>query len=477
MMHFAQSTRAVLLALMLAAIPALAEPLDNEQLLALRTAEHVAERALSGTAGLHNQLNDVFQLMSPVLDRPLPASHHVWLALGRWAAAANDRAAGAVTLAGLRREIPDFMSDPELAAVAARLNANRRTRDLASDAAELLDAGATPAAAIQSLKVQLAWASLRTRATRITEPESAFVTWSALAAAYESAGVTDHASHARERAAEHRQALGQGEHAARALLDAAEIQIHFHDRSAAVDTLHEALNAARSLPNDAQSDLLVDAGRLLARAGEFDQAARIAESLPRASAARVWLETARVHARAGDLEAAESSATAVTAPEWRELADVAIVEALARNERIADALVIAEDISDRSVRAEALALLSLFDEEHDLGQAAEALISTLDQHDPVRIAARMRIVGHAARLAPTTADTSNQFLLLQDELSRASPVALEDLQALLKETIVATTLAGRTGEAYMFNRYGNPLDREAISIIGEAANTVYQAAD
>ncbi len=448
-MRHAQSIRAVLVALTLAAAPALAEPLDNEQLLALRTAEHVAETASPGPqANFRNPLNDVFGLIAPVLDRPLPATRPVWHALGKWAAASRNQAAGAVTLAGLRREIPDFMADEALADIAARLNANRRMRDLAPIAAERLEVGDTPLAAIRHLEAHLAWRQIESDATTIKAPGPAYATWATLEAAFNLAGLAELRDVAKDRAEQRFTEIPDDGDRTRALIAAAEGRARFGDREGAVRLLDETVATAGSLSvGEGRVRLIADAGCAFARIGEFDRAAEIMNSLPQPIASEVALEIARTHAKAGNVPATETASGAIASPELHGLSRVALAEALALAGRLDEAQSVAHQIQDVPVRAEAYAVLGFLalDPGFDSG-ASHRLLEAAPE--TAVAAARLRIAAHAARLVSDPADRARVVIDAQSavHMVREDP----NLQRQLRDTARAYAFAGLQEELHRF---------------------------
>ncbi len=343
---------------------ALGDPLTNEELLALRSAERIAELTASRPASSPTRaerFEEAFQLMAPILERPLPADRHVWVSLGRWAVASNQSAAGAVVLAGLRRDIPTFMSDETLAEIAASLNANTRTRTLATQAADRLSAGDSPLAAIRRIESTLTWYYLADRATSMasqTEPIAGTATWGGLAAAFDRAGLPDLVQTARTRAEQRLREIEEPAEIARALIDTAEGQIRFDARGEAIASLSDAMTQIRTLtPGFDRDRLQADAARLMARAGLTDEAVEIAGALDPGLADEIFLEAVRSHARRTDPAAAERALERISDPHAIDLATIAIIESLTISGRTEEAQARAGTLTDPVAIAEAQVMI------------------------------------------------------------------------------------------------------------------------
>jgi hypothetical protein len=341
---------------------ALNGPLTNEDLLALRSAERIAEQVAESHSSYPKQsrFEEALGLMRPILDRPLPAQRQVWVSLGRWAVASKAPTAGAVVLAGLRRDVQDFMSDEVLADIAASLNAETRTRELATLAAERLDAGDSPLEAIEHIKSRLAWYRLDSNAAAAFQinPVAGAAGWGALAAAFEQADVSELAKTARTRADQRLSEIDEPAMLARALIDSAEGQIRFEARKQAHISLMAAMDQIQTLPTGPDRDrLTTDAARLMARADQIDAAAEIAELLDPSLSDEIKLEMVRSHARRNDFSRAEEIMNGITAPHIENLARIAIIQGLARSGQTQQAESRLDAVKDPVDNAEAQAMI------------------------------------------------------------------------------------------------------------------------
>lgn len=340
-----------------------AEPLTNEELLALRSAERIAELNASAPnqPRRSERFDEAFQLMAPILDRPLPAERQVWISLGRWAVALNDPAAGAVVLAGLLRDIPDFMTNETLGEIAANLNARTRTRELAPEATARLDAGDTPLAAIRHISSTLAWYRLADIAGGMAfqnDPVAGSAAWGGLAAAFDNAGLSDLSQTATTRAEPRLSEIEAPDAIARALIDTAEGQIRFNAVSPAVRNLTVAMEMIQTLPAGPDRDrLTTDAARLMARAGKTEEASTVAGSLAPDLADEITLETVRFHAQRNELPAATQASARIQNEQIADLASIAVVQALAKAGRTSEAESRAANITNPIANAEAQAMI------------------------------------------------------------------------------------------------------------------------
>ncbi|MCC5823338.1 MAG: hypothetical protein LAT64_02270 [Phycisphaerales bacterium] len=371
-MHPIRTTLAVLF---LSVTLAPAEPLSNEDLLALRSAEYLAQSLTAPISSGPSQqkLGEAMDLMRPVLERPLPAPREVWVALGRWAVAAQDPAAGAVVLAGLRREAPDFMTDEILADIAAKLHANTRARQLVPQAQERLEGGDTPLVAIRHVGLSLSFLSMADTvkwAVRDDQATSAAL-WGGLAPAFDRAGLSNMAETARMNASALQRDIKDPAQLARVLIDTAEGQILFDARREAAGNLTAAMDNIRTLPDGSEkNELLTDTARFMARAWMTEEAAEIIESLEPDQAAKVRLEVARTLAQQGEYRAADQAIDRITKPYIADLARIGIIRELAKAGRIAEAEARAAALSDPIASAEAQAMILAHTEESTLDPAA-----------------------------------------------------------------------------------------------------------
>ncbi len=396
--------RAALIAVFLLAGSAIAlsEPLTNEELLALRSAERIAELTTGAVQSqrVAERFDEALRLITPILDRPLPADRQVWISFGRWAVAFRDPAAGAVVLAGLRRDFPDFMSDETLGEIAANLNANTRTRQLARQAAEHLDAGDTPLAAMTQLASSMAWYHLADFAGTVPfthDPATASATWTGLAAAFQRAGQADLAQTARTRAAQRLAEITEPASIARAHIDAAEGQIRFDATEEAAANLRAALVQIRSLPAGAEQDRLTfAAARLLARAGKTAEAAALAQSFSVELADLITLETVRLHVRQNDLSAAKQASSHIATARSRAAhqATIALISGLARSGSTIEAESLAEGLTDPLANAEAQAIILALAEDSTLDPGAwrRTLLNTTPSVERAHTTARILAV-------------------------------------------------------------------------------------
>lgn len=428
------TTRAALTAFLLISATGLAfaGPLTNEELLALRSAERIAELNASpqNQPRRAERLDEAFQLMAPILDRPLPAERQVWISLGRWAVAFNDPAGGAVVLAGLRRDVPDFMTDETLGEIAANLNANSRTRQLAPQATARLDAGDTPLAVIRHIWSTLAWYHLADRAGGMafqTDPVAGSAAWSGLAAAFDNAGLADLSQTAKTRAEQRLSEIEDPARIARALIDAAEGQIRFNAVSNAVRNLTAAIDKIQTLPAGPDRDrLTTDAARLMARAGKAEEASTVAASLAPDLADEVTLETARFQAQRNEIPAAVQASARIRSHEITDLASIAMVHALAKAGQTAEAESRAANITDPIANAEAQAMILAHADDATIDPSAWRRTLLNARPSEQRAMAMSRIISVFADRLPPSADLQVAMIHDGETVDRTRRVELTE---------------------------------------------------
>jgi hypothetical protein len=392
-------------ALFLAATAALgqAEPLSNEDLLALRSAERIAELGTEispNNARRQARFMEAWDLMAPILERPLPADRRVWVSLGRWAAAADNPAAGAVVLAGLRQDVPDFMDDAVLATIAADLNADTATRELAARAAERFEAGDTPAEAIHHLGTALHWEGMLEQAVSIEDPSTAAATLAALGSALDKAELSQSAEAARDAAGKRLAEIQGPADLARTLVATAEGQLYFDGVEEAVANLSAAAELTASLQDDAaRSRLETDIARLRARAGRFDEAAQAAMNLEPPLASEVYYEIVRARVARQQLDEAELAISLIAHDDLRNLAKTQLVKGLAKQDRVGEAEDLIATIRERTAQTEASAVLAF----HTPAKAFERqlrLWTIFDDAPENRAAALIRVISLQPNDAP-----------------------------------------------------------------------------
>lgn len=391
------------------------EPLDNESLLSLATAEVLIERAegLTGKASQTDALNEAFLVMSPVLDRELPAQAEVWVALGRWALAARDDEAGAVAMAGLRRELPEFMSNQATAEVAAGLHAREGVRTLVPIAAARLEAGDTPLEAVSRTAAEGVWEQAHTVSKAITDPAQSAAAWTALATALENAGHDERAGVARQAAAERLGEITARSQRVTALTLTARARAELGDKAGAANDLDQARSVALGVPSVVERDgLLALVGRALAATGDIDGAAELIDEFGDLG----WeasVRSAIVERAAGDdnLATAEHWEASFDHEWWSDKASLAIIEALIRAGRMDEAAERVAQIKNPLAHAEGSMMLfpapassSDLSESHialrGMDRALKNVPTSTDKAAGIaRIVARSRDAGYS-RIAP-----------------------------------------------------------------------------